>query len=286
MSHQKGRLVSEILNRYFGDIVQKVGDDLFTFGSKPISLIIKTTRLHRLQVIESLRALLKYDLASFEPSHIETIPNYKLNSDNVILLLRYLLQIKTKFGSEAELIVEELLQNGSARATQLLLNIANKYKDDKDKNINIIMLKDTFISLVTAGYIQQAPIADSKENTEVPTLVPVVTIVPEFDSRALLQALATGDDSALNDKIYWKVHFDRFHQDFRDDLMVKAIIKCIDENAGELMRHLLTHMYLYSPPWAPTSNPVPIQDLKAAMERSPDRPLLKNHLEQYLKVMG
>lgn len=50
MSHQLGRVVSAILHRYFGEIVQKVGDDLFTFGSKPIGMIMKTTSLTRTQV--------------------------------------------------------------------------------------------------------------------------------------------------------------------------------------------------------------------------------------------
>lgn len=53
MSHQLGRVVSAILYRYFGEIVQKVGDDLFTYGGKPIALILKTTGLPRSQVINN-----------------------------------------------------------------------------------------------------------------------------------------------------------------------------------------------------------------------------------------
>ena len=29
---------------------------------------------------------------------------------------------------------------------------------------------------------------------------------------------------------YWKVNFDRFHLDFRDDIMIKAVTRRIDEN--------------------------------------------------------
>lgn len=50
MSHQLGRVVSEILLRYFGEIVEKVGKDLFMYGSKPIGMILKTTGLPRAQV--------------------------------------------------------------------------------------------------------------------------------------------------------------------------------------------------------------------------------------------
>lgn len=50
MSHQLGRVVSQILQRYYGDIVQQVGYDLFTYGSKSLPMIVKTTGLTRTQV--------------------------------------------------------------------------------------------------------------------------------------------------------------------------------------------------------------------------------------------
>lgn len=50
MSHQLGRLVSQILQRYYGEIVEKVGNDLFMYGSKSIAMIVKSTGLPRTQV--------------------------------------------------------------------------------------------------------------------------------------------------------------------------------------------------------------------------------------------
>lgn len=41
------------------------------------------------QVVDSLRTLLKFDLASFEPSANEVIADYKLIPENVLLLIRY-----------------------------------------------------------------------------------------------------------------------------------------------------------------------------------------------------
>lgn len=55
----------------------------------------------------------------------------------------------------------------------------------------MLQLKETFISLVTAAYIQQAAVAELKEGSDVPTLVPVATIVPDLDTRTLLQAAST-----------------------------------------------------------------------------------------------
>ncbi|XP_063831985.1 DNA-directed RNA polymerase III subunit RPC3 [Ostrinia nubilalis] len=289
MSHQLGRVVSELLLRYFGEIVEKVGKDLFQYGSKPIGMILKTTGLPRSQVVDSLRTLLKFDLASFEPSANEVIADYKLIPENVLLLIRYpryLLQMKSKFGSEAELLVEELLQQATCTATVLLVTIANKYKDDKEKNINIVQLKDVFISLATAGYIQQAPVAELKEGSEIPTLVPVATIVPDIDVRNLIQIMNSGTLAEVNDNVYWRINYDRFHQDFRDEIMIKAITRRIDENAGELMKFLLQQMYLTSSPWAPESNPTSALDLKECCRRvASERPLLHQHFDQYLKVL-
>ncbi|KAJ2945223.1 hypothetical protein O0L34_g9294 [Tuta absoluta] len=288
MSHQLGRVVSEILVKYFGEIVQKVGHDLFTYGAKPIGMIVKTTGLPRVQVIESLRTLIKFDLVSFEPSKNEVIADYKLLPENVLLLIRYpryLLQMKSKFGSEAELIIEELLQRAICTATVLLVTIATKYKDDKEKNISVVKLKETFTSIATAGYVQQAPVAELKEGSEIPTLVPVATIVPELDVRVLVSAVNSGDLSEINDNIYWKVNYDRFHQDFRDEVMVKAITRRIDENAGELMQQLLVQMYLSSSAWAAESNPAAAPDLRETARVLADKPLLHQHLDQYLKVL-
>ncbi|CAG9782262.1 unnamed protein product [Diatraea saccharalis] len=286
MSHQLGRAVSEILHRHFGEIVQQVGNDLFTYGTKPVGMIVKTTGLPRQQVIESLRTLLKFDLAAFEPSVNELIADYKLLPENVLLLIRYpryLLQMKSKYGSDAELLVEELLQQATCTATILLVTIATKFKDGKEKNINIVQLKDTFISLATAGYIQQAPVAEVKEGSEVPTLVPVATIVPDLDARVLIQAVNTGNIADIKDNVYWRVNYDRFHQDFRDDLMVKAVTRRVDDNAGEVMRLLLQQMYLSSPAWAADSSPAAALELR---DRCADKPMLAQHLDHYLKVIG
>lgn len=57
-------------------------------------------------------------------------------------------------------------------------------------------LRDIFISIATARYIQQAPVAD---NSEVPSLEPVATIVPDIDVRQLAQAMATDTLADVND---------------------------------------------------------------------------------------
>lgn len=60
-------------------------------------------------------------------------------------------------------------------------------------------LKDTFISLATAGYIQQAPVAEI--NNEIPVLVPVATIVPDLDVRELINAMNSNLNNVSDSKL-------------------------------------------------------------------------------------
>lgn len=60
MSLQQGRVVSQILLRHFGEIVQKVGDDIFACGKKSIALIVRTTELPRSQVTNMIITFVTY----------------------------------------------------------------------------------------------------------------------------------------------------------------------------------------------------------------------------------
>lgn len=61
--------------------------------------------------------------------------------------------------------------------------------------------------------------------------------------------------------------------------------KRLDENAGELIRQLLFLMYLRTASWADTSNPIPLTEIKEAV-RKINYPLLTQHLDQYLRLIG
>lgn len=50
------------------------------------------------------------------------------------------------------------------------------------------------------------------------------------------------------------VNLDRFHQDFRDEIMVKAIERQIDLNASECFQFILQIMYSRTDPWFPVSS--------------------------------
>jgi hypothetical protein len=68
--------------------------------------------------------------------------------------------------------------------------------------------------------------------------------------------------------------------------MVSAISRHLDDNAAELLRHLLRQMYLRTEAWAATSNPIPFTELREAVRKQNSHPLLGQYIEQYLKIMG
>ena len=73
---------------------------------------------------------------------------------------------------------------------------------------------------------------------------------------------------------------------YRDQIMVSAISRRLDDNAGELLRQLLKQMYLRTEPWAATSNPVPFTELRETVRKQNSHPLLGQYVDQYLKIMG
>lgn len=88
--------------------------------------------------------------------------------------------------------------------------------------------------------------------------------------------------------VFWCVNFNRFHQDFRDELMISTIKRRIDEPAGQLMKYLLELMYIRTEPWVTTSNPIPYSELKETIRRTNGggHPELVQNLDQYLSLIG
>ena len=59
-----------------------------------------------------------------------------------------------------------------------------------------------------------------------------------------------------------------------------------DEHAGQLMKELLRLMYLRTDTWAAESNPVPVTEIKDAVNKNLDNNYLSSYVDQYLKIMG
>ncbi|KAL3265439.1 hypothetical protein HHI36_009642 [Cryptolaemus montrouzieri] len=238
MSSQVGKVISLILQERFGPVIEKVGTFLFQYGSNPLLYIKRTTDLPLGKVKEALCVLIKHRLAIFKPNKNENIANYSLCIENILLMMRfpkYLSLIKKKFGDEPEMMIEELLQNGYLTTSEIILRVAEKLKCDVN---NLPNVRDKFVSLIIAKYINRLPLP-SDEEKPVPifgTNETELFTLPKIDMKKLAQAYANiipKDD--LGDNVFWVVNYDRFHQDMRDKCLVDAFIKRFDENAGEFL---------------------------------------------------
>lgn len=52
----------------------------------------------------------------------------------------------------------------------------------------------------------------------------------------------------------WNLNYDRFHQEFRDDIMILAIERKLGDNAAECFRFILSIMYNTTDPWQRVSS--------------------------------
>ncbi|XP_008192282.2 DNA-directed RNA polymerase III subunit RPC3 [Tribolium castaneum] len=291
MSIQYGRVVSLILLERFGPVVEKVGTYLFQYGTVPLLYIKKHTDLPISKVKEALCILIKYRLVTFTPNRNENVANYTLQHERVLLMLRYakyINLIKKKFGTECELIMEELLQRSYWTASELILKVIERLKKDHNKNVTILALREKFFSLLAAQYLIRLPY--SMEDKPVPSLVIKETeqFAPptiDFKQIALVQSNKAPVDSLPDQGVYWTVNFDRFHQDMRDKLIVNAFIKKFDENAGEFVRLLLQQMYIRTQPWAEVSNPVPIVEIRDLVRKQATHQHLLAFFDQYVNVL-
>nr|CAD7199031.1 unnamed protein product [Timema douglasi] len=276
-------------------------------------------------VKQAIRILIQYGFVSFSLGTTPNKPNYTLLPEKVYLLLRYpsaaflslqvtcgssaksstpgsmphysssvpfsryLLLIKTRYGDEAEILVEEILRRGQDTASSVILQAFSRLNNTpKVGKADLGSLRDKFSLLVTKQFIMRCPSPNDEEGT-----VPVLTVKerelylpPDLNLKDLL-AMERGQGGSTGDEgVYWRINLDRFHQEFRDQIMVSAMERRIDANAGELMRLLLQQMYLRTEPWAAVSNPVPYTELKEVIRKQSSHPQLGVYLDQYLKVMG
>ncbi|PNF18354.1 DNA-directed RNA polymerase III subunit RPC3 [Cryptotermes secundus] len=290
MSLQFEKLCSLILLEHFGEIIQKVGNDLYKCQSKPLNLIVGSTKLPFQKVKQALRIMIQYGFVTFAEGQFPDKAEYTLLADKVILLLRYpryLLLMKTQYGDEAEMLVEEILRRGQDTASSVIIRAATRLKESlKVEKVCLVTLHDKFSVLVNKQFLMRCPSPDEEKGVPVLTIKEkLLYLPPELNLKGLADIEEGKPGDPGDGGIYWRVNFDRFHQDFRDQIMVSAISRRCDDNAGELLKELLKQMYLRTEAWAATSNPVPFTELREAVRKQSSRPLLGQYIEQYLKVM-
>lgn len=246
-----------------------------------------------LQVSSSLATLVKFRLLKYRPSKFkESVAEYALIPDNVLLILRYsryMCHIQSKFGHEAALIVEELLRSGMDTVSNIIQrSVANS--EEKDKTV-ILKHRDKIIELIEKFYLIRAPTPEpfERQTDDVPTLVvdvPTLFMPPEIDVKKLISSVEGQTFEKSSDyNIYWMMNYERFHQDFRDALLRSTIETKIDRNAAEMLQFLLQLMYTKTDPWQPYSSPIGFHEIKGTCEKNSETKSLVRFIEQYIQVL-
>ncbi|XP_024881319.1 DNA-directed RNA polymerase III subunit RPC3 [Temnothorax curvispinosus] len=272
-----------LLEEYFGSIVQCIGNNLM-YGTKTLGAIHFETNLSIAKIKEALCVLIKYGFVTYKQN--EENVEYTLHQNKIIMLLRYpryILFAKTYCGDEGEIMLEEVLKHGYIAASEVIIKTYKRIEQTPSKSVeplSIPNLKKVFELLVKNQFLMHSTSFDTMtEDTEKPDYN-----LPDLDLAAISNVLE-GENIELSDsKIYWKVNFDRFTQDLRDQIVISAMTKRFDKNAGELMRQLINLMYLRTASWAATSNPIPYTEIKEEVKKL-NYEDLEHFLDQYLRLL-
>ncbi|XP_017785236.1 PREDICTED: DNA-directed RNA polymerase III subunit RPC3 [Nicrophorus vespilloides] len=272
MSTQLGKVVSLILLERFGEYVETVGSCLFKKGICPLQHIRVYTQLPASKVKESLCILIKYGLVNYEANHNRTSALYTIQTSKILLMLRYPKYIrfmKTKFGDEAEIILEELLQSGYCTVSDLIIRTYNRMGKDDQTPTPLVDIRDKIEAMITARYLMRIKLPKIEE--AVPELVRNVQDMykmPEVELSQLSKKQSGEPNVIMKDTgIFWQINHDRFHEDMRDKLIESAIENKFDASAAEIIRVMLQQMYIRTEAWADTTNPIPILEVKDIIKK-------------------
>ncbi|XP_063704620.1 DNA-directed RNA polymerase III subunit RPC3 [Culicoides brevitarsis] len=291
MSIQMGKLCSVLIGQRFGETVRTVADDLFGSVSKTIPMIRQSTNLERKDIIKSLQVLIKFRFVKFTASTInDQMAEYSIIPSRVLLMLRYpsfLQFMRTRCNVVAAYIVLELLREGFATASEIIVQAVKKNSEEQNMEA-IVEYRDKFVELVSLEYIARTPVPVS-ENEAVPKLEideGKLFVVPTIDLNVLNDLLNDKSVEIPDKDVYWGVNYDKFNQEFRDQLMISSLERRIDVNAGDCLKHMIALMYTRTTAWEPISAPISLAELRHAIEKkSLSVPLVK-HLEEYLSMIN
>lgn len=207
----------------------------------------------------------------------------------------------------AAALIEELLRSGSQTASKLIGHCF----DSKTKT-SLTEHRDAFNELCQSMYVFRAPVVSNKEqeNVTVPKLqIDEHNLFTTVDVD-LNEIIKLKDDDTVMTKdrgkrisnghsgqflkfsffcypdVFWMVNTDRFHQEFRDELILSAVERKINANAAEVMKHILHQMYLRTKPWEPSSNPIPFVEIRQLVEKDSANLELMKYLDQYVSIIS
>jgi hypothetical protein len=175
---------------------------------------------------------------------------YSFNLKRTLYILHYSKCIhctRQLYGFDGELIIEELLLNGKQRMSTLLVKVYERLikavKDPKTHSLESI--KESFKSLVSAQFLQRITINETKSNMsgiveetltnleQIPELTQegwkyLVSNRQEESNEPSAKKLKTTVPIFGDEKIFWKVNFQRFFAYLRDQELIQAFTNRID----------------------------------------------------------
>ena len=228
--------------------------------------------------------------------------DYTLQASRILSLLHLpalLLLVRRQHGEQAESLLLQLVGQGAATASSLLLLAGRHLKAQAGEGgeaPTVYTLYKSFKLLVSLGIVLRSPSfcpSELKED-DPPGEPPVLAPAPEPDFKALAAALAEEfpkEDSIVQKQpdceAFWSLDLATVQQLLRDDIIVAAASRRLDESAGAIVASLLGLVAAGSKGWAPVSCHLGHHAIaeKVAQEQGKDSQAVK-FLDQYLRVLS
>ncbi|BFY97657.1 hypothetical protein BsWGS_00696 [Bradybaena similaris] len=322
MSQTKVELCEQILKEYYGDIVASVGIFLMKNKASTLGIIKQGTSLDQKQVKQALCSLIQQNIVTFSQSRSGAI-EYTSLPDTVISRLRYPRYIhcaKMLFGDAAELLIEEMLLQGQTDLNSAVVKVTNKLNESLAASgsgmteISQNLVKDKVTTLVKARLLRRCESVLRDKNNR------VVAVQSSADPDVLFQLPSPQDfEATVGSKRHlpqssevsakrvklepgiavesqvaqpshiegpglWCVNVHQFHHHFRDQAIIAAVARHIDQKAAEVVRTMLRLSETRTVPTSPESVALSFTEIYSALPK--DKQIQKNTLDQYLKCLS
>ncbi|RUS80023.1 hypothetical protein EGW08_012193 [Elysia chlorotica] len=320
MSRLKLELCEQLLKECYGEIVASVGMSLLHNKSSPLAMIIHRTKMEAKQIKQALCSLIQQNIVTFHKNNAG-LTEYSGSSDAILCRLRfphYIHCAKTLFGDAAEFLVEELLVQGRSTLGDAVNKTVNKLNESLAVSKSSIpeisqnLIKDKVSILVKARLIRRCHDVSRDKDGKVISMDdmsnPEILFDPprEYDYEKSTGSkrsageicevplkkikLEDGEEASSLGKpsetgpSYWCVNVHQFHHHFRDQAIISAVAKIIDQKASEVMRTMLRLSETKTVPTDSISAHLSFTEICTAMPK--DKIMTSNVMDQYLKCLS
>ncbi|CAF3694541.1 unnamed protein product [Adineta steineri] len=257
-------LAFDLIGDLFPDGTSKeVASYLNRKGPLPFGAIVREVNLSAVNIARSIATLAMHDLIECSSDNRSDSKRvlYAFSLQRALYILHYAKCIhcaRQLYGFDGELIIEELLLNGKQRMSTLLIKVYERLiKAGKDPTVHSLQsIKETFKSLVSAHFLQRILIDETKPHipitieetstnlVQIPELTPegwkyLISNQQEDSNEPAAKKIKVPTPTFGDEKIFWKVNFQRFFAHLRDQELIHAFTSRIDSNAGEIVRTML-----------------------------------------------